>query len=199
MHLNAAVDDSGWKRTALAEHVGASPSRLTDMLKGERPMTLERLERFPEEIQAGFVRRYAAALGIDAAHILLTVAGGGCFPGPAQPDRHGPPSATPESPDQYVEALSHEAIAGFCANLTPTEKPTAGAAEPSVQDTSWRTVIDLDQRGRRLSGFDPIRVCPSCWPTHMRTGDVRITLDEPLRDGEYITCHWCDAVRRAHS
>ena len=82
-------------------------------------------------------------------------------------------------------------------------RPARPLSHPVATETSrsagsrWRTVTDTDQRGGRLPGVDPMRICPSCWPHHPRQANerTRVHTDEPMEPGEIIRCSWCDKRR----
>lgn len=55
--LQQSVVDAGWKQEALAAQLGKDPSYLSRQLNGEKPLTLDDLERYPFEIIEAFVAR----------------------------------------------------------------------------------------------------------------------------------------------
>jgi len=62
--LLASVEESGWRRSAVAAELGVSDPQLSAMLSGERAVTLRRLSGLPLEIRQRFARRLAEALGL---------------------------------------------------------------------------------------------------------------------------------------
>lgn len=59
-----ALEDTGAKHEHVAACMGLRKSHFSEMVSGERPFTLERLEAAPIEVQQAFARRYCEAMGL---------------------------------------------------------------------------------------------------------------------------------------
>lgn len=70
LHLiRRAIDDSGWKHTAIAAVLGVTPQYLSRQLDGEKPWTLRHQDALPDEVEAIYARLYAEHLGLIAVAV----------------------------------------------------------------------------------------------------------------------------------
>lgn len=62
--VNEAITESGWKHEAVAAALGTDGPHLSNMLSGNKPLTLLRVTQLPDDIEAIFARKYAEAFGL---------------------------------------------------------------------------------------------------------------------------------------
>lgn len=59
-----ALDEVQAKHDYVARLMGLSPSHFSEMLKGQRAFTLDRLKAAPIDVQQAFAKRYSEAMGL---------------------------------------------------------------------------------------------------------------------------------------
>lgn len=65
--LNRAIDESGLSLKVVADALGVKPPKLTALRHGERPWTLQRIARLPNQVRVDFLRQWAEAEGLPAS------------------------------------------------------------------------------------------------------------------------------------
>lgn len=63
----AAVEQSPKSKGVIAVEMGVKPPRLTGLLTGERPWTLDRVATLPDDVRCAFLQRWIEAEGMPAS------------------------------------------------------------------------------------------------------------------------------------
>lgn len=62
--LREAVEETGWKLDALAQHLDINSAYVSRMLTGEKPISDRHLRMMPPDVREAFARKYAEAHGL---------------------------------------------------------------------------------------------------------------------------------------